>query len=317
MKLLWFGARSITRKRLLGYAVTEVEDIITWKMSRRQSGTAHRGPLLVVSGGYGASGEQLARTALAQFSEAGIPVVIVPHVRSRDQITKVVEEARTSNGTILHTLVDADMRRALIETARVSNVVAIDLIGRVLSRLAGVLDQEPLGMPGLYRQLREDYFNRVEAIEFAVAHDDGKRPEDLHLAEIVLTGPSRVGKTPLSMYLSVLGWKVANTPLTRELSPPEELFNIDRRCVFGMVIDQGQLLTHRRRRQQRLGVIGNSRYVDPVGIAEDVEAARLVFRLGKFSVIDMTDKSIEDSADEVIGLIKRRLPERGDQPLSY
>jgi len=283
-------------------------------MAGRRVGGVIRGPLMIVSGGYGSSGEQLARTALAQFSQAEIPVVIVPHVRSGEEIRKVVEEARTNNGTILHTLVDADLRRILIENARVSNVVAIDLIGRVLGRLAGVLNQEPLGMPGLYRQLREDYFNRVEAIEFTVAHDDGKRPEDLHLAEIVLTGPSRVGKTPLSMYLSVLGWKVANTPLTRQLSPPEELFEIDRRCVFGMVIDPTQLLSHRRRRQNRMGVVGGSSYVDPLGITEDLEAARLVFRRGKFTILDMTDKSVEEGADEVISLIKRRIPEKRPAP---
>jgi regulator of PEP synthase PpsR (kinase-PPPase family) len=263
---------------------------------------------MIVSGGYGASGEQLARTALAQFSQPDIPVLVIPHVRSKEEIRNAVQEARTNNGTILHTLVDADLRRTLIETARVSNVVAIDLIGRVLARLAGVLDQEPLGMPGLYRQLREDYFNRVEAIEFAMSHDDGKRPEDLHLAEIVLTGPSRVGKTPLSMYLSILGWKVANVPLTRGLSPPEELFEVDRRGVFGMVIDPVQLLSHRKRRQHRMGVASKSSYVDPMGIEEDLEAARLVFRKGRFTVLDMTDKSVEESADEVIGLVKRRNP---------
>jgi regulator of PEP synthase PpsR (kinase-PPPase family) len=281
-------------------------------MTQAPPGSSSKRPLVIVSGGYGASGEQLARTALAQFEGADLPISIVPHVRSKEQIRDVVEKAKADHGTILHTLVDADLRRTLIETARVRNVVAIDLIGRVLSQLAGILGQEPLGMPGLYRQLREDYFNRVEAIEFAVAHDDGKRPEDLHKAEIVLTGPSRVGKTPLSMYLSVLGWKVANVPLTNELSPPEELFEVDRRCVFGMVIDPGQLLSHRRRRQRYLGVPGPSPYVDPAGIAKDLGVARLLFRQGGFSVIDMTDKSIEDSANEVIGLIKRRIPTRNN-----
>jgi regulator of PEP synthase PpsR (kinase-PPPase family) len=277
------------------------------QMARRRRDGVFRGPLLIVSGGHGASGEQLARTALAQFKDADIPVIIVPHVRTRNQINRVVEEARENRGTILHTLVDADLRRTLTEEARVRNVVAIDLIGRVLARLASVLDQEPLGMPGLYRQIREDYFNRVEAIEFTVAHDDGKRPEDLHLAEIVLTGPSRVGKTPLSMYLSVLGWKVANVPLAETVSPPEALFQVDRRCVFGMTIDPAQLLVHRRRRQQRLGVGGKSPYANLEGIEGDLEAAKMIYRRGNFSVVDMTDKSIEDSADEVIGLIKRRM----------
>jgi len=271
-------------------------------------------PLFIVSGGYGESGNQVAQTALAQFSGADLPIIVVPHVKEESQLREAVERAAAAHGTILHTLVNTSHRVSLIRMARERHVFTIDLIGALLSRLTHILGQEPLGQPGLYRQLREDYFNRVEAIEFTVAHDDGKRPEDLHLAEIVLTGPSRVGKTPLSMYLSVLGWKVANTPLTRQLSPPEELFEIDRRCVFGMVIDPTQLLSHRRRRQNRMGVVGGSSYVDPLGITEDLEAARLVFRRGKFTILDMTDKSVEEGADEVISLIKRRIPEKRPAP---
>jgi regulator of PEP synthase PpsR (kinase-PPPase family) len=261
---------------------------------------------MIVSGGSGASGGQLVRTALAQFSQTDIPVVVIPKVQSVGRINCLVEEARTNQGTILHTLVNPDLRRTLIERARLRNVVAIDLIGGVLNRLGTVLQEEPLGVPGLYRQLREDHFKRVEAIEFALAHDDGKRPEDLHSAEIVLTGPSRVGKTPLSMYLSVLGWKVANTPLMVGLSPPEELFQIDPHCVVGLTIDPDHLIAHRRRRQHRLGTSRTSAYFDRAGIEEDLAAARLVFRRGGFPAVDMTDKSIEDGADEAISLLKRR-----------
>jgi regulator of PEP synthase PpsR (kinase-PPPase family) len=282
-------------------------------MARSQDIEAPRGPLVIVSGSSGASGEQLVRTALAQFSEADISVVVVPRVRSVEKIHQLVEDARTNDATILHTLVNADLRRTLIEQARLRNVVAIDLIGRVLTRMENLLHQEPLGVPGLYRQLRVDYFKRVDAIEFAIAHDDGKRPEDLHSAEIVLTGPSRVGKTPLSMYLSVLGWKVANTPLMKDVSPPRELFQINPHCVIGLTIDPDHLLAHRRRRQHRLGAVGKSLYMDPQGIEEDLAAARLVFRRGRFAVVDMTDKSIEDGAEEAISLIKRRA---GEEPAS-
>ncbi len=143
-------------------------------------------PVYVVSGGQGVSGEQLARTALAQFHEAEVPVVVVPHVRDVAQIESVVSQAAAANGTIVHTLVEARLRQAMINAARDHNVVAIDLIGHLLGRLTSLLGREPAGTPGLYRQLREAYFQRIEAIEFAVAHDDGRNPGDLPHADIVL-----------------------------------------------------------------------------------------------------------------------------------
>ena len=140
-------------------------------------------PIFVVSGGVGASGEQLVRTALAQFRGVGIPVIIVPHVREVAQLEKAVDRAAEVGGTIVHTLVDVDMRQALTRLARNRNVAAIDAIGRLLSHLSSVLGQEPAGQPGLYRQLRQAYFDRVEAIEVTMAHDDGKNTQGWSQAE--------------------------------------------------------------------------------------------------------------------------------------
>jgi regulator of PEP synthase PpsR (kinase-PPPase family) len=264
-------------------------------------------PLYVVSGGVGASGEQLAHTALAQFENPDIPIIIVSHVHEITQIEDVVKKAAGSNGTILHTLVDLELRQAMIRQARDRNVVAIDGMGQLLSRLAKVLGQEPQGQPGLYRQLRQDYFDRVAAIEYTVAHDDGHRSDEWHLAEIMLVGVSRAGKTPLSIYLSTLGWKVANMPLVKEVELPQELFKLDRRRVVGLIIDPGQLVTHQQQRQRRLGVSNKSSYTNPVDLFEEVEEARKLFRRHGFALVNVTDKPIEESADEVIALINRRL----------
>ncbi len=264
-------------------------------------------PIYVVSGGVGASGEQLTRTALAQFEHPDIPVIIVPHVREIAQIEDVVKKAATTGGTILHTLVDLELRQAMTHQARDRNVVAIDAMGQLLSRLAKVLGQEPQGQPGLYRQLRQDYFDRVDAIEYTVAHDDGHRPDEWHLAEIMLVGVSRVGKTPLSMYLSTLGWKVANWPLVKGVEPPPELFKLDPRRVAGLIIDPGQLVTHRQQRQRRLGVSNKSSYTNPVDLFDEVEEAKKLFRRRGFATVNVTDKPIEESADEVLSLISRRL----------
>jgi regulator of PEP synthase PpsR (kinase-PPPase family) len=263
--------------------------------------------IYVVSGGAGASGEQVVHTALAQFPECQVPVITVAHVRHVEQLEAVVARAAASGGVVVHTMVDANMRDTLTQLAQAQRVVSVDLLGDVLHSLVQVLGQEPIGYPGLYRQLHQDYFERVAAIEFAMVHDDGKNPQGWPEAEIVLAGVSRVGKTPLSMYLSVLGWKVANVPLVMGVTPPPGLFDLDRRRVFGLTIEAGQLLVHRQQRQRALGAPGPSDYTDPAAIYEELEAARQVCRRGGFSTVDVTDKPIETSADEIVERVTRRL----------
>ncbi len=263
--------------------------------------------IYVVSGGKGVSGEQLARTALAQFPDAQTSLIIVPDIRTAAQIEEVVSGVAASGGIIVHTLVDDYLRSALTEQAKRHNVTAIDLIGNLLLELGRTLSTQPLGQPGLYRHLRQEYFERIEAIEFTVDHDDGRKPHELPLAEIVLAGVSRVGKTPLSMYLSTRGWKVANVPLVRELVPPQQLFEIDRWRVIGLTIEPGQLVTFRQRRQKNLGVAQASAYTQPSELLEEIEFARGIFKRGGFTVLDTTDRPIEESAEFVISHVTRQM----------
>lgn len=255
-------------------------------------------------------------TVLAQFPDSRVPVITIGNVRQAEQIAQAVEEARSKGGTIVYTLVDRELNEVLVEMAAAAGVTAIDLMGPLLSHLAQVLGREPLGQPGLYRQLHKDYFDRVAAIEYTMAHDDGKDPAAWDRAEILLVGVSRTGKTPISLYLSVLGWKVANLPLVPGVSPPEELFRLDPRRVIGLTIEPGQLLLHRQQRQRRLGATIHSPYVDPETVFEELEEARRFFRKHGFAVIDVTDRPIESSADEVIRRISRfsKPPHRSDEP---
>jgi regulator of PEP synthase PpsR (kinase-PPPase family) len=265
-------------------------------------------PIYVVSGGVGASGEQLVQTVLAQFPAHAAPVIVRANVRQVEQVERLVSEAEQTSATIVHTLVDARLRQALMELARRRGVVAIDLMGPLLSRLATVLGCEPLGQPGLYRQLHRPYFERVAAIEYTLAHDDGQHPEGWPAAEVILLGVSRTGKTPLSVYLSVLGWKVANCPILPDVPVPPALSQLDSGRVVGLTIDPDQLVMFRRQRFSRLGAPGSSAYVDPDAIRAEIEGALRFFRQQGFYVIDVTDKTIEASADDVLKRI--RLPER-------
>ena len=227
--------------------------------------------ILIVSGGAGASGEQLVRTVLAQFPDGQVRVKAINHVYHLPQVEEAVAEAADKGGIIIHTMVNANLRQALVTQAATQGVTAIDLMGQLMDALSQQLDQPPLEHPGLYRRLRRAYFERVAAIEFSMAHDDGKNPDGWGEAAIVLTGVSRVGKTPLSMYLSVLGWKVANVPLILNIPPQEALFELDRKRVIGLKIEAGQLLHHRQQRQIRLGLPpGMGTYDDPMAVYEEV-----------------------------------------------
>jgi regulator of PEP synthase PpsR (kinase-PPPase family) len=259
----------------------------------------------IVSGGMGASGEQLARTALAQFEEIDVPVTIVPRVRTAADLIAIVGRAEATGGIILHTLVDPHLRAAIIDMARRHGVVEVDAMGPVLDRLAKLLDRTPLGTPGLYRKLRKDYFRRVEAIEFAVFHDDGRNCHELPLADVVLAGVSRSGKTPLSMYLAMHGFKTANVALVGGIEPPRELFAVDRHRVVGLTLEPDRLVVYRRRRQQDLGVTAPTDYSDPRVVLQDLEHSRQVFRTGRFATVDVTSKPIEESANEVVALVTR------------
>ena len=261
--------------------------------------------IYIVSGGVGASGEQLVNTVLAQFPESSIQVSTLGNVRQMQQIETVLAQAKANNGTIVLTLVDAHLREILLNLAQTLGVVTIDLMGPLLVRLESVLGQPPLGQPGRYRQMNRPYFERVAAIEYTLAHDDGLRPKDWPAADVVLVGVSRTGKTPLSVYLSILGWKVANYPIVPEVSIPPELFQLDPTHVVGLTIDLDRLLTFRRQRSSLLGISPEMKYANPEEVEEELRTARKVFRQGGFFMLNVTDKTLEASADEVIKHINR------------
>jgi regulator of PEP synthase PpsR (kinase-PPPase family) len=272
--------------------------------------------IYIVSGGVGAVGESLVQTILPQFPGKSVNVVTLPNIRFTSQIDDVVGRAQSTSGTLVHTLVDPHLRTYLVKLAAERGVAAIDLMGGLLDRLAEVLEQPPLGQPGLYRQLNKAYFKRIEAIEYTMAHDDGRSPETWPLADMLLIGISRVGKTPTSLYLSILGWKVANYPLVAGLELPIELQMADPQRVVGLTIEAGQLLAFRQQRQRRLGVPGASDYIDPQCIFDELELADEIFKRLGITTIDVTDKPIESTANELIRLITRRFKEQQRESVS-
>lgn len=255
--------------------------------------------IFVVSGGSGASGDQIVQTALAQFPENKARVRIFSNIREPEQVDKLLRIAKQENALLVHTLVDEKIFTYLTLKADQFGIPHIDEMQVLLKKLTEMLKTEPVGNPGLYRKLHKKYFDRIAAIEYTMAHDDGKDPAGWPEAEIVITGVSRVGKTPVSMYLSVLGWKVANVPLVPGIDPHPQLFEIDRQRLVGLTMHPGQLVIHRQHRQKRLGT-PLVEYTSPATILEEVEFFNELLRKQGVTIIDVTDKPIESTADDIL-----------------
>lgn len=261
--------------------------------------------IYIVSGGAGTSAEQVVNTVLAQFPDSRLPVVTISNVRYPSQLENAIQQAQTCGGLIVHTLVDSHLRAEMTRQAAAAGVPAIDLMAGLIEQISQLTGQSPLEQPGLYRKLNKPYYDRVAAIEYAMAHDDGKNPGEWSQADVLLLGVSRSGKTPLSLYLSVLGWKAANLPLVPQINLPDELEQMDRSRVIGLKIEAGQLLLHRRQRQRHLGAPGLTDYTNPERVADELDYAYKIYQRLGCKVLDVTDKPIESSADEVIRIVSR------------
>ncbi|HUX59137.1 MAG TPA: pyruvate, water dikinase regulatory protein [Bacteroidales bacterium] len=262
--------------------------------------------IYIVSGGKGLSGENVVKSLLVQFPDFRVPTSIEPGLRSEKDALEAVLKAKKNNGIIVHTMVNKRMRIILTSFCIEYDVVHFDLMGPLSDYLTNVLGAEPVQVPGLFRKINQDYFDRVAAIEYTLSTDDGMNSGNLSQADIILTGISRTGKTPLCIYLAMFGWKVANVPLVNDIPPPDELFEVDERRVFGMTIDSSNLLAQRKRRVSRMGNFNSGSYLDIRTINEELLRADVIFKRGRFTVIDVTNKPVESSANEILHLLQER-----------
>jgi regulator of PEP synthase PpsR (kinase-PPPase family) len=266
----------------------------------------HQHVVYIVSDATGATGRRVVEAALAQFAGAQVEVVQIPGVREVDAVKRVVGEAARARGTIVHTLALPELRQTMLNECRRCHVVTIDLMGPLVARLSDSLELAPLAKPGLLQQIDETYLQRIEAIDFAVRHDDGRRPEDLSEADLVLVGVSRTSKTPISIFLAYRGWRVANVPLVVNLEPPPALFRVDRRRVIALTIQPERLVDLRRARMRRLAHGFSLAYAEMDHIQGELDWAELIVRRERWPVLDVTNKSIEEAAAEIIDLQGRR-----------
>lgn len=265
--------------------------------------------IYVASCGEGINAFHLVESTLVQFPDSSITVVKVPHIRTEAQVDELIEKVKDIESLIVHTIVNRNLRKYLIQQGLDKHIVTIDLMGPVLSKIQTFLNKKPLEKPGLYRETHQIDLKQISAIDFALSHDDGLNPETLTEAEIVLVGLSRAGKTPLSMYMAVIGWKVANIPYVPGVPMPRALGKIDRRRIIALNINIDQLQAHRKMRQETLGASDMHAYSRRNDIEAEIKNAQKYYIIKGFSMIDVSNKPIENSAEEIIEMITRRFKE--------
>ena len=256
--------------------------------------------VFTISDSSGETAEAVARAALVQFPPGRATIYRLPQIRSTDQLKSLVQDAANSRALIAYTLVLPEYQIALEEEAMRYQIPTVDILGPLISRLATLTSLSPLSQPGRLHLLDEQYYRRIEAVDFAIRFDDGKNPEGIAQADVVLTGVSRTSKTPNCMYLAHhYGMKAANVPLIPNVDPPHALFKIPPNKIIGLTIDPFLLHEIRSTRAQALGMATNAEYSDPERIRQEVQNARKLFRELGSHVIDVSAKAIEETSSEI------------------
>jgi [pyruvate, water dikinase]-phosphate phosphotransferase / [pyruvate, water dikinase] kinase len=267
---------------------------------------AEQGPtveLHVVSDATGETASRVVTAVGAQFPDQPFVTVRHPRVESVADLQLALARMQGRPAVAIFTVVEPTLREAMRELCREADIVYCDLLEQPLAAIAQVSGRAATMKPGLQPPLDEEYFRRIAAIEYAVNADDGLG-HALPKADIVLVGVSRTSKTPLSMYLGYLGWKVANVPIVKGIDPPAELFEVDAAKIVGLTIDAQRLAEIRAERVHLMG--GDRRYASLPEIYDELDYAAGIHRRLGCPVIDVSELSIEETAQRILRAVQRR-----------
>lgn len=268
------------------------------------SSTGRHLSIFLVSDGTGDTGGRFLEAALLQFEEgSGTGVRKFAHVRSQADVDRVIEEARQNKPLVLHTLVNESLRQYFSELCRQDGLEELDMLGSLFAVLSKFFQAPPKGASGVLHEVNSRYFQRIEAIEFTLRHDDGRVSRELPKADIILLGVSRTSKTPTSVFLAQKGYKVVNVPIVKDVALPDTLFTVDQKKIVGLTINPLRLQEIRRIRMQRMGAFEGD-YADIKAITSEVEYAEQLFKRNRqWPVIDVTDRAIEETADQILNVM--------------
>ncbi len=266
--------------------------------------------LHLVSDSTGETTQGVVRACMAQFEGVEVTQHLWPMVRSGPDLEVVLKAIRDNPGSVLFTLVNESTRAALQRECNLLKVPCISVIDPVIDGLARYFHREKSGRPGGQHLLNDEYFDRIEAMNFVMTHDDGQSPWSLNEADVVLVGVSRTSKTPTSIYLANhWGLKAANVPIVPDLALPKELFELTRPFCIGLTAAPDRLVQVRRNRLLLLKQDEETDYVDIDTVKREIADARKMFARQRWAVIDVTRRSIEETSTSIFQLYSRHLEE--------
>lgn len=259
--------------------------------------------IVVMTGGTGRTGEHVLAAALAQFDNPDVRITVERNVRSKSVAEKIIQRAKEDHAVIFHTIVSPEIRRLISQQTDALTIPTIDLLGPVITVLDDHLDGAPRNQPGLSYAFNKEQFDRIDAVDFTLAHDDGIRVKDLANADVVLTGVSRVSKSVTCFFLAYRGIRAANVPLQLGIDPPSELLNIDPDNVIVLTMNVQRLSSIRETRNVRWkGAMRD--YTDLGRIGQELQFANKLASEHGWRCIDVSYKAVEEVASDIASLIR-------------
>ncbi|MBL8553002.1 MAG: kinase/pyrophosphorylase [Phenylobacterium sp.] len=259
----------------------------------------------LVSDSTGETLNAMARAVCARFENV-LPIEhIYALVRSQRQLDRALDDIEESPGIVLHTIVDDKLRAALEEGCRRLDMPCLPALDPLVSAMQRYLGAATTSRVGAHLRLDNDYFNRMDALNYAIGHDDGQGGQDLDQADVVLLGVSRTSKTPTCIYLAHRGVRAANVPLVPTRPPPEKLFQLKNALIVGLLISPDRLIQIRRNRLLSLKETRDTSYTDQEAVREEIIAARRLYERQGWPTIDVTRRSVEETAAAVLNLLSR------------
>lgn len=260
----------------------------------------------LLSDGTGETAEIIINAAITQFRKDNVRLKRIGHILTECQVCAPLDDAEKEHALVFFTFVDRDLATFTDTECSKRNIDCLDLISPLLRKLTNFFGHSPEGTPGLLHQVGEEYFQRMEAMEFTLKNDDGQSVSNLEEADIVLVGVSRTSKTPLSIYLSCRGYKVVNIPLVKGIPIPNALTELESDKVAGLFLNIDQLVSRREVRVNTLGMEPSNDYIDYDEVKDELRWARGLCRDHGWAVIHVDGKSLEETAHEVLVKLKKK-----------
>lgn len=260
----------------------------------------------LISDSTGETLNAMIKAVCARFDNVSPIEHIYPLVRSPRQLERILKEIEDAPGVVIHTVVDRELRVELESACRSLETPCLAALDPLTAAFGRYLGAQLTTRVGAQHALDAEYFERIEALNYAIGHDDGAGFKDLESADVVLVGVSRTSKTPTSIYLAHRGVRAANVPLAPGVAPPESLFRVKKPLVVGLLVSPERLLSVRRNRLLSLNENRGTNYVDAEAVREEIIAARRMFERNEWPVIDVTRRSVEETAAAVINLLNAR-----------